>query len=121
MIPFTSACDRFTRNRVPSAVLGISVSHVYYGASLLNTPNSESRRPSPALSRSGHCWVPPIPTYAYTDHANANVTGTANGLNQLTSVGGVSNSHDSRGNLTVAGAPTYAYSSENMGITVTVY
>jgi len=53
-------------------------------------------------------------SYAYTGHANANVTGTANGLNQLTAVGGVSNSHDSRGNVSAIGASSYGYSSENL-------
>jgi hypothetical protein len=52
--------------------------------------------------------------YAYTGHANANVTGTANGLNQLTSVGGVSNSHDARGNVSAIGTNSYGYSSENL-------
>jgi RHS repeat-associated protein len=53
-------------------------------------------------------------TYAYTGHANANVTGTANGLNQLTAAGGVSNSHDSRGNVSAIGGASYGYSSENL-------
>ncbi|WP_395612222.1 RHS repeat domain-containing protein [Allosphingosinicella sp.] len=53
-------------------------------------------------------------SYAYTGHANANVTGTANGLNQLTAVGGVSNSHDSRGNVSAIGSSSYGYSSENL-------
>jgi RHS repeat-associated protein len=52
--------------------------------------------------------------YAYTGHANANVTGTANGLNQLTAVGGTSNSHDARGNVSAIGAASYGYSSENL-------
>src|SRR5205085_6736926 len=53
-------------------------------------------------------------SYAYTGHANANVTGTANGLNQLTAIGGVSNSHDSRGNVSAIGSNSYGYSSENL-------
>ena len=35
-------------------------------------------------------------------------------LNQLTSVGGVSNSHDSRGNVSAIGSNSYGYSSENL-------
>src|SRR5437868_6688772 len=53
-------------------------------------------------------------SYAYTGHANANVTGTANGLNQLTAIGGVSDSHDSRGNVSAIGSSSYGCSSENL-------
>jgi RHS repeat-associated protein len=44
------------------------------------------------------------------------VAGVANGLNQLTSVGGVSASYDTKGNLTAEpiSGKTYGYSSENL-------
>jgi RHS repeat-associated protein len=54
--------------------------------------------------------------YAFTGYANENVAGLANGLNQLTSVGGVSASYDTKGNLTsdpISGK-AYGYSSENL-------
>ena len=47
--------------------------------------------------------------YAYTGHANANVTDTHNGLNQVTATGGTSLSHDARGNITAIGSASYAY------------
>jgi RHS repeat-associated protein len=45
--------------------------------------------------------------------ANANIAGTANGLNQLTSVGGASVTHDGNGNVSAIGSAGYAYDSEN--------
>ncbi|HEV7661647.1 MAG TPA: RHS repeat-associated core domain-containing protein, partial [Allosphingosinicella sp.] len=45
--------------------------------------------------------------------ANANVAGTANGLNQLTATGGASVSHDANGNVSAIGAAGYGYDSEN--------
>jgi hypothetical protein len=54
--------------------------------------------------------------YAFTGYANESTAGAANGLNQLTSVGGVPAGHDARGNVT--SDPTtgngYGYSSENL-------
>jgi RHS repeat-associated protein len=55
--------------------------------------------------------------YAWTGHFNQNVTGTANGLNQLTSVGVKSLTHDLRGNVTAFGTRSYTYSSENLLLT----
>jgi RHS repeat-associated protein len=52
--------------------------------------------------------------YAWTGHFNENKTGTPNGLNQLTSVGAKSLSHDARGNVTAFGTRAFAYSSENL-------
>ncbi len=51
--------------------------------------------------------------YAYTDRANANVTDTINGLNQVTATGATSLSHDARGNITAIGSSAYAYTAEN--------
>ena len=45
--------------------------------------------------------------------ANADVTDTVNGLNQLTATGGASVSHDARGNVTAIGSRTFAYASDN--------
>jgi RHS repeat-associated protein len=55
--------------------------------------------------------------FAYTGHANANIASTANGLNQLTAIGGTSNSHDARGNVTAIGGASYTYDSENRLLT----
>jgi RHS repeat-associated protein len=55
--------------------------------------------------------------YAWTGHFNTNVTGTANGLNQLTSVGPKSLTHDARGNVTAFGTKSFTYSSENLLMT----
>jgi RHS repeat-associated protein len=41
---------------------------------------------------------------------------TNNGLNQVTSIAGVTQSYDGRGNLTSSGGATYSYSAENMMI-----
>ncbi|HYD11551.1 MAG TPA: RHS repeat-associated core domain-containing protein [Allosphingosinicella sp.] len=51
--------------------------------------------------------------YSYTAHANANVTNSVNGLNQVTATGGTSVSHDSRGNVSAIGGASYGYDSEN--------
>jgi RHS repeat-associated protein len=45
--------------------------------------------------------------------ANANATGTANGLNQLTAYGGASITHDARGNVSAIGSAAYGYDSAN--------
>ena len=55
--------------------------------------------------------------YAWTGHFNQNVTGTANGLNQLTSVGPKSLTHDLRGNVITFGTKSFTYSSENLLLT----
>lgn len=52
--------------------------------------------------------------YAYTRLANANVTDSHNGLNQLTANGGTSLNHDARGNISTVGSSSYGYTSENM-------
>jgi RHS repeat-associated protein len=54
--------------------------------------------------------------YAWTGHSNQNIASVPNGLNQLTSIGGVATTHDGRGNLTgdPTSGKTYGYSSENM-------
>ncbi len=54
--------------------------------------------------------------YAWTGHGNGSMASVANGLNQLTSVGGAATAHDARGNLTFdpATGKTYSYSSENL-------
>lgn len=46
--------------------------------------------------------------------ANANVTDTINGLNQIVTTGATSVTHDARGNITAIGANGYGYSSENL-------
>lgn len=52
-------------------------------------------------------------TYAYP-YANANVSDTINGLNQITATGGATVTHDARGNITAIGSASYGYSSENL-------
>jgi RHS repeat-associated protein len=51
--------------------------------------------------------------YAYTGHANANVSNNVNGLNQVTATGGVSVTHDSNGNVSAIGSDSYTYTPEN--------
>jgi len=51
--------------------------------------------------------------YSFTQ-ANANVTDTINGLNQITTTGSAGVTHDARGNVTAIGASSYGYSSENL-------
>ena len=53
----------------------------------------------------------------WTGPSAINVTGTANGLNQLTAVGPKSLTHDDNGNVTAFGTDTFAYSSENLLLT----
>jgi RHS repeat-associated protein len=54
--------------------------------------------------------------YAFMAYANQNTNGTANGLNQLTSVGGTAATYDAKGNLTTdpVSGKAYVYSSENL-------
>jgi len=54
--------------------------------------------------------------YAWTGHGNGTTATVANGLNQVTSVGGVSASHDANGNLTTdpTTGTAYTYTSENL-------
>lgn len=54
--------------------------------------------------------------YAWTGHGSGSTAGVANGLNQLTTIGGAATAHDARGNLTSdpTTGKTYGYSSENM-------
>jgi RHS repeat-associated protein len=51
--------------------------------------------------------------YIFTK-ANVSEAGVANGLNQLTTYGGKSLTHDSRGNVTAFGTESFTYSSENL-------
>ena len=55
-------------------------------------------------------------SFAWTGHSSGSMPGVANGLNQLTSIGGSATSHDARGNLTSdpTSGKTYGYSSENL-------
>ena len=50
--------------------------------------------------------------YSFT-LANANVTSTANGLNQLTTIGGANVTYDARGNVTAIGSTGYGYYAED--------
>lgn len=54
--------------------------------------------------------------YAWTGHGSGSTASVANGLNQLTSIGGTASTHDSKGNLTTdpTNGKTYSYSSENL-------
>jgi RHS repeat-associated protein len=52
--------------------------------------------------------------YAWTGHYNLNRGYVANGLNQYSATGSITPTYDSKGNLTSAGAKTYAYTSENL-------
>jgi RHS repeat-associated protein len=52
--------------------------------------------------------------YAWTGHYNLNRSYTANGRNQYTAVASITPTYDTKGNLTSAGATTYAYTSENL-------
>ena len=51
--------------------------------------------------------------YAWAGHVNATDAYAANGLNQLTTAGGQTITHDARGNVTAIGSDSYGYSSEN--------
>uniref|UniRef100_UPI000688D502 RHS repeat protein n=1 Tax=Sphingomonas sp. URHD0057 TaxID=1380389 RepID=UPI000688D502 len=55
-------------------------------------------------------------TYAWTGHGNGSTASVANGLNQLSSIGGVNTTHDTKGNLTTdpISGKTFSYSSENL-------
>jgi hypothetical protein len=103
-----------------------------YGDSLLNTPNSRTAAslrndlagttndlsatfaytPSSQIAQT----VRTGDAYAWTGHGSGSTTGVANGLNQLTSIGGSASAHDARGNLTSdpSTGKTYGYSSENL-------
>jgi RHS repeat-associated protein len=63
-----------------------------------------------------------INLYAWTGHGNGSTDSVANGLNQLASIGGVSTTHDTRGNLTLdpTTGNSYAYSSENLLTSATI-
>ncbi len=50
--------------------------------------------------------------YSFTQ-ANANVSDTVNGLNQVTQTGSTGVTHDARGNVTGIGSASYAYTAEN--------
>ncbi len=52
--------------------------------------------------------------YAWTGHYNLNRGYTANGRNQYSAVASITPTYDAKGNLTSAGATTYAYTSENL-------
>ena len=54
--------------------------------------------------------------FAWTGHGSGTTAITANGLNQLTAIGGAAPTYDARGNLTSdpTSGRTYAYSSENL-------
>ena len=60
--------------------------------------------------------------YAWTGHGNGSTDTVTNGLNQLSTVGGVAATHDLRGNLTTdpTSGNAYAYSSENLLTSATV-
>lgn len=51
--------------------------------------------------------------YAYTARSTGSIGNTINGLNQQTAVGGLSLSHDSRGNISAIGGTGFSYTSEN--------
>lgn len=52
--------------------------------------------------------------YAWGGHYNVDRSYSANGLNQLTSVGATTLAHDGRGNLTASGSNSYSYGPENL-------
>jgi RHS repeat-associated protein len=52
--------------------------------------------------------------FAWTGHGTGTTSSTANGLNQVTAIGGASTSHDSKGNMTADGlGKTFGYTAEN--------
>lgn len=55
--------------------------------------------------------------FSFTGLANVNVTDTINGLNQITTTGATSLTHDARGNISAIGGSSYDYTSENMMVT----
>jgi RHS repeat-associated protein len=52
--------------------------------------------------------------YAFSGFANTNKADISNGLNQITTTGGVNLNHDARGNVSAIGTNSFAYSSENL-------
>jgi RHS repeat-associated protein len=56
--------------------------------------------------------------FAYTGHANVNRTEVSNGLNQITSFGGVGVGYDAKGNVTSIGSTSYGYNVNNQLWTV---
>ncbi|HEX8584783.1 MAG TPA: RHS repeat-associated core domain-containing protein [Allosphingosinicella sp.] len=53
--------------------------------------------------------------FAWTGHGTGTTASTANGLNQLATIGGTNTAHDARGNMTADGlGKTFGYSSENL-------
>jgi RHS repeat-associated protein len=57
--------------------------------------------------------------YAFTGHANQDVTLTVDGLNRFLSGGGVTYAYDDRGNMTADGVRAYAYDFDNRLTSVT--
>jgi RHS repeat-associated protein len=53
-------------------------------------------------------------TYHWAGHGSGSTASTADGLNRLATVGGVTPSYDARGNMTSDGVVTFGYSSENL-------
>jgi len=53
-------------------------------------------------------------TYAWTGNSSGTTSSTSNGLNQIAVHGGVTFSHDAKGNLTNDGARSFTYTSENL-------
>ncbi|MEN2793435.1 RHS repeat-associated core domain-containing protein [Sphingomonas oligophenolica] len=53
-------------------------------------------------------------SYAWQGNVDTNLAYTANGLNEVTNVGGGAVTYDAQGNLASTGANTYSYSSENL-------
>jgi RHS repeat-associated protein len=52
--------------------------------------------------------------YSWTGHGSGSLSSPANGLNQMTSLGGAAITHDAKGNLTSEGGRSFSYSSENL-------
>ena len=88
-------------------------------AGTLTTSRSASA-PTIRRARSSPRAAPTISTPGR--HGNGSTDTVTNGLNQLSTVGGVAASHDARGNLTLdpASGNSYAYSSENLLTSATV-
>jgi len=85
----------------------ISLSHDLAGSSS-DVTTTFTRNPSGQISS----LIRSNDTYAYTPGA-ANRTDAHNGLNQITSHGAASVSHDARGNTIAIGSSTYSYDSGN--------
>ncbi len=77
---------------------------LHFGFADFDAYNPASQILTRAVSNNLYEWVPP---------EAATETYTPNGLNQYTSVGGVTFTHDLRGNTTYDGTKTYAYDSFN--------